>query len=64
MSVAGIIGSVSPATTLPVYFRIRWRIYDVELCSLANPVTRNRTLTMNPMDAQRYDLSRRCSVSL
>lgn len=37
------------------------RFYSAELCSLVNLVSLNCTLTMNPMDAQRYDLSMRSS---
>lgn len=47
----------------PLYFCIRWLVHDSELCSLVNLVSLNGTLSMNPMDAQRYDLSKRCSVS-
>ncbi len=64
VSVAGIIGSVFLTTTKnPLYSCIGWLIHDTELCSSVNPVSSKCTLPMNPMDAQRYDLSKR-SVSL
>jgi hypothetical protein len=47
----------------PLYSCIGWLIYDTELCSSVNPVSCKCSLPMNPMDAQRYDLSKR-SVSL
>ena len=48
----------------PVHFCIKWRIYVAELCSLVSPIARICIVTMHPMDAQRYDLSKRSSVSL